>query len=107
MKDAWVLASLPGSEAAVAGGLPVGPLLSASVIPNYGGRGGGGPPADFANDTQSGKETKTQHIAARSRHPGGVNASRCDGSVAFYADGVSFVVWNSLTSSAGEESFNE
>ncbi|QDV73872.1 DUF1559 domain-containing protein [Botrimarina mediterranea] len=113
VQSAWAQAQLPGYEPAVAGGAPLGPLLSTSVIPNYGGRGGGGPPADYANDgapgngASPGKEHKTQHIAARSRHPGGVNAARCDGSVAFYTDSVSFVVWNSLTSSRGEEAFTE
>lgn len=105
VQSAWVQAQLPGSESAVAGLPPSGP--NPLPQPNYGGRGGGGAPADYTNDSGPGQEHKRQHIAARSRHPGGVNASRCDGSVAFYADGVSFVVWNSLTSSAGEESFNE
>ncbi len=107
VQSAWAQAQLPGYEPAVAGGAPLGPLLSTSVIPNYGGRGGGGPPTDYASDTGPGQEHKRQHIAARSRHPGGVNAARCDGSVAFYTDSVSFVVWNSLTSSRGEEAFSE
>lgn len=42
--------------------------------------------------------TKQQAIAARSRHPGGVNASRCDASVEFYADDVDPGVWNALSS---------
>jgi prepilin-type N-terminal cleavage/methylation domain-containing protein/prepilin-type processing-associated H-X9-DG protein len=40
-------------------------------------------------------------LTARSRHPGGVNASRCDGSVSFYADTISPVVWAALTSARG------
>ena len=40
---------------------------------------------------------RRQYIAARSHHPGGVNASKCDGSVAFYTDGVSPIVWQSLS----------
>jgi prepilin-type N-terminal cleavage/methylation domain-containing protein/prepilin-type processing-associated H-X9-DG protein len=107
VQTAWAQALLPGYESAVTGGAPLGPLLSTSVIPNYGGRGGGGAPADYSNDTAAGKEHKTQHIAARSRHPGGVNASRCDGSVAFYTESIDFVVWNSLTSSAGGEAVSE
>jgi prepilin-type N-terminal cleavage/methylation domain-containing protein/prepilin-type processing-associated H-X9-DG protein len=107
VQSAWLQAQLPGSEVAVTGGSPVGPLMASSVVPNYGGRGGGGPPIDYASDTPDGKEHKTQHIAARSRHPGGVNASRCDGSVSFFSDDVNFVVWNSLTSSAGGEAVSE
>lgn len=46
---------------------------------------------------------RRQHLAARSHHPGGVNASRCDGSVSFYQDDVSPLVWQALTSaSAGD-----
>jgi prepilin-type N-terminal cleavage/methylation domain-containing protein/prepilin-type processing-associated H-X9-DG protein len=107
VQSAWAQAALPGWEAAVAGGAPLGPLLSSSVTPNYGGRSGGGPPVDYANDSAAGKETKTQHIAARSRHPGGVNASRCDGSVGFFNENIDFVVWNSMSSSAGGEAFSE
>ena len=33
------------------------------------------------------------HVAARSLHPGGVVAARADGSVTFYADDVSQIVW--------------
>ncbi|MCA9260135.1 MAG: DUF1559 domain-containing protein, partial [Planctomycetales bacterium] len=40
---------------------------------------------------------------ARSHHPGGVNASRCDASVDFVTDAVDPYVWNSLTSAAGGE----
>jgi prepilin-type N-terminal cleavage/methylation domain-containing protein len=43
---------------------------------------------------------KQQHIAARSKHPGGVNASRCDGSVDFFIDGVDLLVWDEMCSSA-------
>jgi prepilin-type processing-associated H-X9-DG protein len=46
---------------------------------------------------------KQQHITARSKHPGGVNAAKCDGSVAFYADNIDAYLWNSLTSAAGQE----
>jgi prepilin-type N-terminal cleavage/methylation domain-containing protein/prepilin-type processing-associated H-X9-DG protein len=40
-------------------------------------------------------------ITARSRHKGGVNASRCDGSVAFYSDSINDLVWRALASSRG------
>jgi hypothetical protein len=47
--------------------------------------------------------TKQQYIIARSRHLGGVNASRCDASVRFYNDSIDPIVWNALSSAAGEE----
>lgn len=50
---------------------------------------------------------KQQHIAARSRHPGGVNASRCDGSVAFYTDDVEPFIWNAMTSADGAETIDQ
>ena len=37
-----------------------------------------------------------QHVAARSYHPGGVNALHCDGSVAFYDDGIDLAVWQAV-----------
>ena len=46
---------------------------------------------------------KQQHFAARSKHPGGVMASRCDGSVGFYNDTIDIGTWRGLTSAAGSE----
>ena len=43
------------------------------------------------------------HQAARSYHPGGVNASFCDGSVHFFKNAVSFPVWRALGTRAGGE----
>lgn len=40
---------------------------------------------------------RQQFITARSHHPGGVCASRCDGSVDFYRDDISLVVWRALS----------
>lgn len=42
--------------------------------------------------------------AARSRHPGGVNASMCDGSVHFFNDSIDLGVWRALATRAGGES---
>ena len=42
-------------------------------------------------------------IAARSRHPGGVNVSMCDGSVRFVSETVSQQVWEGLLSGRGGE----
>jgi prepilin-type N-terminal cleavage/methylation domain-containing protein len=47
--------------------------------------------------------TKRQVYTARSHHPGGVQASRCDGSVSFYSDSIDETVWRALTSAAGGE----
>jgi prepilin-type N-terminal cleavage/methylation domain-containing protein/prepilin-type processing-associated H-X9-DG protein len=41
--------------------------------------------------------------AARSRHPGGVNALNCDGSVRFVKNSISLYTWQSLCSSQGGE----
>lgn len=48
-------------------------------------------------------QSRQQHYAARSKHPGGVNASRCDASVAFYTDDTDEFLWRALTSAAGED----
>ena len=44
-----------------------------------------------------------QQSAARSRHSGGVNALHCDGSVAFYSDGIATNVWQALGTMNGAE----
>jgi prepilin-type processing-associated H-X9-DG protein len=56
---------------------------------------------------QDSRGHKQQFIGARSRHSGGVNASRCDGSVKFYVDNVSEEVWRALCTAAGEEAVTE
>lgn len=47
------------------------------------------------------------YTTARSLHPSGVNASRCDGSVAFYNDSIDPNVWMALCSTAGGEANTE
>jgi prepilin-type processing-associated H-X9-DG protein len=42
-------------------------------------------------------------IGARSRHEGGINASHCDGSVTFYADGIDLAVWRALSTAQGAD----
>jgi prepilin-type N-terminal cleavage/methylation domain-containing protein/prepilin-type processing-associated H-X9-DG protein len=44
-----------------------------------------------------------KYYAARSRHPGGVNAAMCDGSVRFFKNSINLFVWRGVTSSAGGE----
>jgi len=63
----------------------------------------GAPPGSPVEATLHSNGHKQQHIAARSKHPGGVNASKCDGSVSFYTDNIDDYLWNSLTSAAGGE----
>jgi prepilin-type N-terminal cleavage/methylation domain-containing protein/prepilin-type processing-associated H-X9-DG protein len=43
------------------------------------------------------------HIAPRSKHDGGINASHCDGSVTFYADGIDLAVWRALSTAQGAD----
>jgi prepilin-type N-terminal cleavage/methylation domain-containing protein len=45
-----------------------------------------------------------QYIAARSHHPGGVNASRCDASVNFVSDDIDWLAWQSLGTAWGGDS---
>jgi prepilin-type N-terminal cleavage/methylation domain-containing protein len=49
---------------------------------------------------------KEIYIAARSFHSGGVQASRCDGSVDFYSDSIDIFVWRAMSSAAGAEVVN-
>ena len=41
--------------------------------------------------------------AARSRHPGGVNAMMADGSLQFFTDGIDRTIWQALSTRAGKE----
>jgi prepilin-type N-terminal cleavage/methylation domain-containing protein/prepilin-type processing-associated H-X9-DG protein len=41
--------------------------------------------------------------AARSRHPGGVNAAMCDGSVQFVSDNVDLSIWRAASTIQGDE----
>jgi prepilin-type processing-associated H-X9-DG protein len=44
-----------------------------------------------------------QRAAARSRHPGGVNASMCDGSVRFVSQTINLNTWRAMGSMGGGE----
>jgi prepilin-type N-terminal cleavage/methylation domain-containing protein len=74
------------------GGCGVSPLSA---------RGEGVPPDEVAD-----LATRMQWFTARSKHPGGVNASRCDGSTDFVSGDIDQWVWRALTSAAGEETIN-
>ncbi|MGI9177576.1 MAG: DUF1559 domain-containing protein [Pirellulales bacterium] len=84
----WLSQKLP----VTAGGTPAQPVT---------------PPAGTPADAVEANGTKAQYIVARSKHSGGVNASRCDGSGVFFNDNVDPVVWNGLTSASGSESVTE
>ena len=45
----------------------------------------------------------TCHVAARSLHPGGVNAAMLDGSVQFVVDSIEWRVWQAMGTSQGGE----
>jgi prepilin-type N-terminal cleavage/methylation domain-containing protein len=60
----------------------------------------GNPLPTFVGDTQ------LQSFAARSKHPAGVNASLCDGSVRFVRNEITLDVWRALSTSQGSESVN-
>jgi hypothetical protein len=47
-----------------------------------------------------------QWFTARSKHPGGVNATRCDGSGDFVSNDINEFVWRAMSSAAGEETLN-
>ena len=53
------------------------------------------------NDSSNNPRTFT--MAARSRHPGGVNSLLCDGSVRFFKDSVAVVTWQALSTRSGGE----
>src|SRR5262249_37409182 len=45
--------------------------------------------------------------AARSRHPGGVHAALCDGSVRFATDTIELAIWRALSTASGEETVGD
>jgi prepilin-type N-terminal cleavage/methylation domain-containing protein/prepilin-type processing-associated H-X9-DG protein len=51
--------------------------------------------------------TDPSMFAARSRHPGGVQAAMCDGSVDFISETIELYVWRSLSTSKGGESVSK
>ena len=91
-----------------------------SLTPNFSDRGGmwiGGqasnstfnasrPPNDRLVDCW-GPSLGSTNFAARSMHPGGVNATRCDGSVSFFANTIDPLVWAAMGTRAGGETISE
>jgi len=82
VRDGWSEQQLP----VAASGTPAQPVTA-----------GRGSSLDATIDSNGHKQ---QHVAARSRHPGGVNASRCDGSTDFVSDSISLLVWDEMCSAA-------
>ena len=74
-------------------GMPTGPLMNGRFTPNS-------PIPDLTGGS-------AKLTAARSRHPGGVNACFCDGSVRFIDDTISSYTWHAMWSRAGGEIINE
>lgn len=60
---------------------------------------------DWTNQQEGNSETARTYaaITARSFHPGGVNSTRGDGSVAFDSDNISLIVWRALSTRNGGE----
>jgi prepilin-type N-terminal cleavage/methylation domain-containing protein/prepilin-type processing-associated H-X9-DG protein len=48
-----------------------------------------------------------EYNAARSRHPGGVNAALCDGSVRFISNGIPQVIWGALGTMNGGDTVSD
>ena len=71
------------------GSSPTGPVMNGRLTPNH-------EAPDFVY--KSAKVT-----AARSRHPGGVNACMCDGSVKFISETIDRDTWHALWTRAGGE----
>jgi prepilin-type processing-associated H-X9-DG protein len=88
------------SQLFVENSIPVPCLTPCGERPPAGG-GRGLDPDSLARITEG--QTYSQHFAARSHHPGGVNAARCDGSVTFYSENIDTFVWNALSSAYGND----
>ncbi|GEM_PF-2643708 len=93
VRDGWFQQKLPTTSAAPNQGTPAQPVTPP-----------GGTPADAVIDSNGHKQ---QYVVARSKHAGGVNTSRCDGSVAFFNDNVDLLVWNAVTSASGGETVGD
>jgi len=88
VRDGWIEQQLP----VTATGEP-GPTVPLPPTPR------GGTPLPGAIDSAP-QMTKQQYISARSKHAGGVNASRCDGSTDFISDDIEPLVWDEMCSAA-------
>lgn len=64
---------------------------------------------DWTNQQEGKSMTASTYAAVTSRsyHPGGVNTTRCDGSVQFETSNISLPVWQALSTRNGREVFTE
>ena len=85
VQNGWIEQQLP----VTATGTPAQPVTPARGVVG-----------DPVLNSSPGNMHKQQHIAARSKHSGGVNASRCDGSVGFIIDDIDPLVWDNMCSAA-------
>jgi hypothetical protein len=84
VRDGWLMQGIP----VAANGSPAPPVATGRIAPEY---------------TLDSNGHKQQHIAARSHHPGLVNAARCDGSVDAYTDSIDPYVWNCLATASADD----
>jgi prepilin-type N-terminal cleavage/methylation domain-containing protein len=92
----WWLPS--ARDSFIAQGMPV-PVAEVQ-IPAPTVTGSPSPIGTFDDITNGGQGCKQNTSTARSKHVGGVNASRCDGSVFFVQDSISPAVWQALSTAA-------
>ena len=62
-----------------------------------------GIPADDIRHCTQNRSDGNIWAAARSRHPGGVNAAMCDGSSRFFSDSIDLLTWRALATREGGE----
>ena len=75
-------------------------LISASSCTNT-------PPNPPCDLTAPSSPNRPANLAARSRHPGGVNVSLCDGSVRFVSETIAIGTWRAVSTTYGKESISE
>jgi prepilin-type N-terminal cleavage/methylation domain-containing protein len=101
-----------GAQDGVARGIPVmGPFLEQGIPYPCFVTQAGSPDCGVSSlnvrgvppDENVGLDTRMQWFNARSKHPGGVNATRCDGSGDFVSNDINEFVWRAMCSAAGEE----
>jgi hypothetical protein len=101
----WYTPDVQVQQAFVEQGLPRPVVASVTMAAGFRIPAGGtvGGETNHPEIIQDSNGHKQQTVAARSKHTGGVNAVKCDGSVDFYSDSIEPYLWNALTSAWGEE----
>ncbi|HEY4232128.1 MAG TPA: DUF1559 domain-containing protein [Lacipirellulaceae bacterium] len=90
----------PLAQYYISNGIPVPSYAPTGAVPHI-------PVGELPPGVSTQDQSRQQYFTARSHHPGGVNASRCDGSVAFYSDSIDQFLWRALSSAAGGETTSE